>query len=151
MGTNGSKERKKIEYKKGYIGILKSATDKSGQKYNNWRSAYVGHPGLIMRVEVLSEGEYEFLVFLPADLPGKYLRTSQGKVTIEEAKIVVETKNSRYEFLLDKKCVSQEKLPYLLQNGEFFLMCGKSEEELRQEHNRQFDELNEKYGIKEER
>lgn len=151
MGNDANKERKKVDYQKSYIGMLKSVTDKSGQKYEGWRSTYVGSPGLIMKFDVVSEEDYVFLVFLPADLLGKYLRTSKGKVTIEEAKIVAETKNSRYEFLLDEKCVSQEKLPYLLQNGEFFLMCGKSEEELRQEHNRQFEEIYEKYGITEER
>ena len=149
MGNGKNKGDKKIEYRNGYIGILKKVTDKLGQKYDGWRSTYVGHPGLIMQYEVSTEEECGVLVFLPADLPGKYLRTSKGKITIGEEKIVAETQNSRYEFLLDDKCVLQEKLPYLLQNGEFFLMRGKSEEELRQEHYRQFDELNEKLGIKE--
>lgn len=150
MGTYGNKMNQKIECQNGYIGILEKVTEKSGQEYDGWRSIYVGHPGLIMEFDITGKEECGFLVFLPADLPGKYLQTSKGKVTIDEGKIVAETKNSRYEFILDDKCVPQEKLPYLLQNAEFFLMRGKSEEELRQEHDRQFDELNEKYGIKEE-
>lgn len=151
MGNGKDKRNKKIEYGNGYIGILKSVTDKSGQEYDGWRSTYVGHPGLILEFDINGEEECEFLVFLPADLPGKYLRTSKGEVKIEENKIVAATKNSYYEFFLDDKCVSLEQLPYLLQNGEFFLMRGKSEEELRQEHYRQFEEMNEKFGIKEKR
>lgn len=151
MGNGKDKRNKKIEYGNGYIGILKSVTDKSRQEYDGWRSAYVGHPGLILEFDINGEEECEFLVFLPADLPGKYLRTSKGKVTIGEEKIVAETKNSRYEFLLDDRCVPPKKLPYLLQNAEFFLMHGKSEAELRQEHDRQFEEMNEKFGIKEKR
>lgn len=122
MGIDCNKDTKKIEFRKRVIGVLRKATNKSGKEYDGWRSAYVGHPGLIMKFDVISEEDYGFLVFLPADLPGKYLRTSKGKVKIEENKIVAATKNSHYEFLLDDKCVSLEQLPYLLQNGEFFLM-----------------------------
>lgn len=105
---------------KRYTGFLRSASDKYGNTYTDWRCKYMNRAGLIMIFKSFSEPEKYMIFFFPETPAWAFMHTSIGTITITKDQIVLVTMNSIYEFEIDMRCVPEFKLPYLVDNARMF-------------------------------
>ena len=110
-----------------FFGRLEKCADKDENPYpeTDWRSAYVGMPGLIVVYESERKAAgKKFIYFFPdfSDdldwLAQDWLRTSSGELRVEEETYTITTRNSTYVFVRDDDALPEEnKLLLCLNTG----------------------------------
>ena len=100
-----------------YTGVLKSATDLRGNLYTDWRGKYIGHPGLIGLFQSDRVPDKYLIYIFPQEPAGTYLHTSDATLITGDENLHIKTRNSIYEFTLDKKCISEDMIRLLIANA----------------------------------
>jgi len=107
-----------------FFGRLEKCADKDGNPYpvTNWRSAYVGLPGLVAVCESEHKAAGKKFVYFFSDIrdqPAKdWLRTSAGELKVVEKTYTISIRNSSYVFMRDEEALPGEnKLLLCLNTG----------------------------------
>lgn len=106
-----------MHWVRNYAGVLKSATDLRGNLYTDWRGKYIGHPGLIGLFQSDRVPDKYLIYIFPQEPAGTYLHTSDGTLITGDENLHIKTRNSIYEFTLDKKCISEDMIRLLIANA----------------------------------